>query len=642
MTVSELDRPSGDERQYVDAMIEAAPRHPVGAVLSVEDTLHLLRTRVLGVALNVLAIAMPLVGMVLALQAYQTDALTPRTIALCSWGLVFPLLRLVGPRLAFRTSALLLMGVLMVTAAMVALRGGLTVGCLAVCVLLVLLATLFFGRRGAVLALLAVIVLTATSGFLVVQGYMPSFPRELFDPLSGAVWVRQIMIMALLGVVMAATELYVVERLAHQVEVHRSLAAHEREQRLALERSERERMREREQREQAQLALERSRRIEALARMAGGVAHDFNNALTVIIGGAEMARNNRLSPAEVDECLSEVLQAAGNAAELARRLLTLGRQQISKPRPTSMTGLLGRLQTSIRRILAGDVQLVVTTAAEDAIALVDEAELERALLNLVLNAGEAMPRGGTLSIAWRAEDVTSDQHGLADGRYVSLSVSDTGQGMDRETLDRIFDPFFTTKGDKGGTGLGLATVYAFAKKSHGTIGVTSAPGAGTTFTMLLPEHTGVLPTAPASVAQTTSPAPPVGGRVLVVEDRPDVRASMARILSHHGFAVTETGDGDGALRLLSEGTTFALMCIDGVMPGLETAAVIERAKELAPSMPVLVCSGHVQEELLRRGIATGRYAFLSKPFSAQQLMASVAQVLGSTGDPNTPVRPSQE
>ena len=139
------------------------------------------------------------------------------------------------------------------------------------------------------------------------------------------------MIMALLGVVMAATELYVVERLAHQVEVHRSLAAHEREQRLALERSERERMREREQREQAQHALERSRRIEALARMAGGVAHDFNNALTVIIGGTEMARNRRLSPAEVDECLNEVLQAASGAAELARRLLTLGRQQISKP-----------------------------------------------------------------------------------------------------------------------------------------------------------------------------------------------------------------------------------------------------------------------------------------------------------------------
>jgi signal transduction histidine kinase/ActR/RegA family two-component response regulator len=613
-------------------MREPAPRNLLGAELSVEDTLHLLRTRVLGVALNVLAVAMPLVCAVFALQAYQADTLTPLTIALCSWSLVFPLLRLAGPRLGFRTLALSLMGVLVVGATMVALRGGLTVGCLAACVLLVLLATLFFGRRGAVLALLAVIVLTTTSGVLVVQGYVPPMSRQLFDVLSGAVWAREVMIMVLLGVVMAATELYVVERLAHQVEVHRSLAAHEREQRLALERSERERMREREQREQAQLALERSRRIEALARMAGGVAHDFNNALTVIIGGTEMARDRRVSPAEADECLNEVLQAATGAAELARRLLTLGRQQISKPRPTSIAGLLGRLQTSIRRILPDDVQLVVPTDADDAIALVDEAELERALLNLVLNAGDAMLRGGTVSITWRAEDVTSGPHGLADGRYVSLSVSDSGVGMDRETLDRIFDPFFTTKGDKGGTGLGLATVYAFAKESRGAISAASTPGEGTTFTLLLPEYAGVQPEAPASVAQTTSSAAPVGGRVLVVEDRPDVRASMARILSHHGFDVTETSEGDGALRLLSDGTTFTLMCIDGVMPGLETAAVIERARDLAPSMPVLVCSGHVQEELLRRGIATGRYAFLSKPFSAQQLMASVAQVLGSTSD----------
>ena len=287
------------------------------------------------------------------------------------------------------------------------------------------------------------------------------------------------------------------------------------------------------------------------------------------------------------------------------------------------------------------MQLVVTTAAEDALALVDEAELERALLNLVLNAGDAMPRGGTLSITWRGEDVTGSQHGLSDGRYVSLSVSDNGEGMDRETLDRIFDPFFTTKGDKGGTGLGLATVYAFAKESHGTIGVTSSPGTGTTFTLLLPEYTGPLPTATASIAQATTSFA-AGQRVLVVEDRPDVRASMARTLSHHGFDVSETSDGDSALRMLSDGKTYALMCIDGVMPGLETAAVIERARDLAPSMPVLVCSGHVQEELLRRGIATGRYAFLSKPFSAQQLMASVAQVLGSTGDTNMPVPPSQE
>ena len=205
--------------------------------------------------------------------------------------------------------------------------------------------------------------------------------------------------------------------------------------------------------------------------------------------------------------------------------------------------------------------------------------------------------------------------------------------MDRETLDRVFDPFFTTKIDKGGTGLGLATVYAFTKESHGAVDATSEPGTGTTITMWLPEARGIHPPTPTPfAAQSAVATVPAGARVLVVEDRADVRASMSRILSHHGFVVIETSDGDGALRRLADDKAFALMCIDGVMPGLETATVIERARELAPSMPVLVCSGHVQEELLRRGIATGRYAFLSKPFSSQQLLASVTQVLGSRGD----------
>jgi signal transduction histidine kinase/ActR/RegA family two-component response regulator len=604
-------------------MSRSAPPIIAPGVESGEDTLHLLRTRVLLMALSVLAMAMPLVCLFLAIQAYQAASLTTLTIALCSWSLIFPALRLVRSWMSFRASALWLLGVLLISAAMVASRGGLTVGNLSVCVLLVLLATLFFGRRGAVVALIAVVAVTAGTGMLVLEGVMPPISRELWDPLNPGVWIRQTLIMTLLGIVMAATELYVVERLAHQVEVHQRLAAREREQRLALERSERAR-------EQAQRALEQSRRLEALARMAGGVAHDFNNALTVIIGGAELAKLRRDSPAEVEEYLNEVLRAAAGAADLSRRLLMLGRQHISKPQPTSIADLVNRLRPAMSRVLADDVQLIVNAPDDEVIASVDEAELERALLNLVLNAGDAMPRGGILTIAWRAEDVTGAPN-LADGRYVSIAVSDTGQGMDREMLDRIFDPFFTTKGDKGGTGLGLATVYAFAKESHGSVDATSTPGGGTTFTMMVPRFVGARPPAPAAAAeQLPAVTRAGGGRLLVVEDRADVRTNMARILSHHGFTVREASDGDDALRLLSAGNAFELMCIDGVMPGVETATVIERAKELAPAMAVLVCSGHVQEELLRRGIATGRYAFLSKPFSTPQLLASVTQVLSAT------------
>jgi signal transduction histidine kinase/ActR/RegA family two-component response regulator len=614
-------------------MNEPAPPTGATGAESVENALYLVRARVLLVTLNVLAVAMPLVCVVFAWQAYQAGSLNPPTLALCSFSLVFPLLRVVYAKVAFRTAAISLLVVLLVSAAMVASRGGFTAGSLSVSVLLIMLAALFFGRLGAATALVAVVLIMAGTGVLVVQGYIPPMSRELWDPAIGGVWMRQTLLMALLGIVLAATELYVVERLARQVEVHQNLAAREREQRLALERAERERA-------QAERALEQSRRIEALARMAGGVAHDFNNALTVIVGGAEMARLHSSSPADVEQCLDEVLRAANSAAELSRRLMLLGRQHIAKPRPTSIVDLLDRLKTPIRRILPDDVQIVLNAPDQDAIAFVDDAELERALLNLALNARDAMPRGGRLTIAWRIVDA-SGAPDLADGRYVSISVTDTGQGMDRETLDRIFDPFFTTRSDKGGTGLGLATVYAFTKESRGAVSATSTPGHGTTITLNLPEAVAVHPKAASLATEPEQPetlAAARGERVLVVEDRPDVRASMARILSHHGFSVSETHDGESALRMLSRRKDFALMCIDGVMPGLETATVIERAKQLAPSMPVLVCSGHVQEDLLRRGIATGRYAFLAKPFSAQQLLISVTQLLDSRGD-DTMTRP---
>lgn len=614
-------------------MNEATSPTEVSSAESVEDTLHLVRARVLRVALNVLAVAMPLVCLFFMWQVYRAAALTPATFIVGSWCLIFPVLRWILPTISFRAAALSLIVALLVCSAMVVSRGGFTVGSLSASVLVIMLATLFFGRSGAVTGLVAVVLVIAGTGVLVVQGYVPPISRELWDPANGDMWIRQTLILALLGVVLAVTGLYVVERLAHQVNVHRNLAAREREQRLALERAERERA-------QAERALEQSRRIEALARMAGGVAHDFNNALTVIVGGAEMARLHSDSPADVEQCLDEVLRAASGAAELSRRLLLLGRQHISKPRPTSISDLVERLQTPIRGILPDDVQIVLNAPDQDAIALVDEAELERALLNLALNARDAMPRGGRMTIAWRIVDA-SGAPDLADGRYVSISVNDTGQGMDRETLDRIFDPFFTTRSDKGGTGLGLATVYAFTKESRGAVSATSSPGNGTTVTLNLPEAVAVHPTAAAPAAEPEQPATPAaarGERVLVVEDRPDVRASMARILSHHGFNVSETHDGDSALRMLSRRKNFALMCIDGVMPGLETATVIERAKQLAPSMPVLVCSGHVQEDLLRRGIATGQYAFLAKPFSARQLLTCVTDLLGPRGN-DTMTRP---
>ena len=230
------------------------------------------------------------------------------------------------------------------------------------------------------------------------------------------------------------------------------------------------------------------------------------------------------------------------------------------------------------------MQLVVNAPADDAIALVDEAELERALLNLVLNAGDAMPRGGTLTITWRGEDVTGGPHGLADGRYVSLSVSDTGEGMDRETLDRIFDPFFTTKGDKGGTGLGLATVYAFAKESHGAIecGVNAWRRDNLHAAAARIRRRRSRPRA-ASIAQPTS-----AGVARAADESSSSRIgrTCARAWRESCRTTASTSakpaTATAPCACCPTAQTFALMCIDGVMPGLETAAVIERARDLAP------------------------------------------------------------
>ena len=325
---------------------------------------------------------------------------------------------------------------------------------------------------------------------------------------------------------------------------------------------------------------------------------------------------------------TEIVHAARGAADLTQRLLVLGRQRVSRPEPVPLSAFVDRLRDAVRRLLPDDVSVILHAPADRLTAYVDEGELQRAVLNLVLNARDAMPRGGTLTIGWRGKVVAGHERELSDGRYIALSVGDDGDGMDRETLACIFDPFFTTKGDRGGTGLGLATVYAFAKDSGGSVTVTSNPAQGTTFTLFLPEHTRDSEPAPDPPSPPAVVRPrPVQGCILVVEDRADVRGTMTRILSQDGLDVREAADGDGALRILSDHTNVALMCIDGIMPGMSTAAVIERALELSPSMAVLVCSGYVQEELLRRGIATGRYAFLSKPFTAQELLASVHRAL---------------
>ncbi len=581
-----------------------------------EDGLRQVRDRVLRGALGSLAIGVPSLSVLITGMELSRGTLGPVTIVLSLYTLAFPLLRLLAPRLGFRASALCLLGLLGLTAFLIQSRGGVAVGSIALNFLVLLLGSVFFGRRGAVLAWLSVVALFVLSAVVVLHEVGPPLTLAMWRPDHAGFWVRETVALCLLGIAIGLTQVFVIERLAHEAE-------REHTQRLALQQAEAAREHEREQRLIAQKALEESRRIEALARLSGGIAHDFNNALTVIMGTAGVLATSAAS-GEVKAAAGEIVDAAKRAAELTRQLLTLGRRQVSKPRPVPMEPLLTRLQGSLQRLLPSDVRVTVEVA-DPLVALVDPGELERALFNLAANAGDAMAGGGELRIVCRRHAALAD--GSGPGQCVELSVTDTGAGMSPEVLDRIFDPFFTTKGASG-TGLGLATVYAFAKGAQGDVLVESVAGRGTTFRLRLPEailDDGAAHEASARAASQIARGPDT--HVLVVEDRDDVRASMRRIFARAGLRVSEAPNGARALELLERPNDYALLCVDGVMPGIATSEVLERVHAIAPTLRILLCSGYLEEDLLRRGVAAGRYAFLQKPFTAEDLLRSAAALL---------------
>ena len=600
-----------------------------GAVPDATDALHAVRRRVLQASLNLLAVGVPFFAVFLFVQAVRADTLTRTVVVLSAYTLAFPALRLASGRLGFRASAHLLLALTLLTAFVIGAYGGITVANTALILLVVLLGTLFFGRRGAALALIAGVAVMATIGVLTVNEPWPS-PATFWNVRTASFWARQTLVLALFGVAFALVELYVLERLVAEAAALQRAAEREHDQRIALEEAQREREAERVRRTEAEHALEESRRIEALARLAGGIAHDFNNALTVIIGAVDLARTTLPAESQLGPTLDQVAEAANGAADLTHQLLMLGRREVGTLQPVAMGQLLRRLEETFRRVLPADIDLLVDIVDADLVVFVDPAQLERALFNLVLNARDAMPAGGSLSIVCRGEAAAGRPDRLPDGRYIVLGVADTGDGMDTETRDRAFEPFFTTKAAGKGTGLGLAMVHAFVAEAGGAIEVASTVGVGTTFTLLLPPFSEAVHLAPKTAVAAPPAVRPLGGRVLVVEDNAAVRGLMKKVLSANGFVVAEAADGDEAMGMLAQRTDYALMCIDAVMPGASAASVIAHATKVAPDMRVLVCSGYVSEDLVRRGVAEGQYAFLGKPFSAQQLMAAIQAALVQT------------
>jgi signal transduction histidine kinase/ActR/RegA family two-component response regulator len=365
-------------------------------------------------------------------------------------------------------------------------------------------------------------------------------------------------------------------------------------------------------------------RVEAIGWLAGNIAHDFNNLLMIVIGYGEILQD-RAGGQEV----TELLAAARRASTLTKQLLAFGRRQVMQVQRVDINRVVSQVQTMLSRVLGPEVRLTTTLDASIPCVEVDPGQLEQVLVNLAMNARDAMPNGGSLQIESTVLDVTRPYFQMPSGRYVRLTVTDSGVGMPPDVLSQIFEPFFTTKGNRG-TGLGLSSVYGIVKQSGGYIWCDSTPGQGTTFTIYLKPAAGI--------AETEAPRPPqeraAGGeeRVLVVDDEPAVRRLLARILRSRGYDVFETEDAQSALALMnSSNKPMDLVVTDIVMPSMSGVRLAEEIRARWPSVKILFVSGFPSDDAIPAS-ELPYSALLGKPFTPDEIEAKVRELLdgGST------------
>ena len=376
--------------------------------------------------------------------------------------------------------------------------------------------------------------------------------------------------------------------------------------------------------------LRQSQKMEAVGQLTGGVAHDFNNLLTVILGNAELMAEAVRDRPQLAKMVEMTARAAERGAELTQRLLAFSRRQPLDPRPVDVNRLVAGMDPMLRRTLGEHVEIERVQGAGLWTAMVDPGQLENAILNLSLNARDAMPNGGRLTIetanAHLDAAYAASQGEVEPGQYVMVAVSDTGTGMDAATMERAFEPFFTTKDVGKGSGLGLSMVYGFAKQSRGHVRLYSEPGQGTTVKLYLPRADGAdQPGARASAAA----APARGsGRILLVEDDDLVRENAAGQLAGLGYEVVVAKSGPEAFAVLEKDGAFDLLFTDIVMPGgMNGRELAERARALRPGLPVLFTSGYTENAIVHHGRLDRGVELLAKPYRLQDLAAKVRAVL---------------
>ncbi|RYY23407.1 MAG: PAS domain-containing sensor histidine kinase [Sphingomonadales bacterium] len=379
--------------------------------------------------------------------------------------------------------------------------------------------------------------------------------------------------------------------------------------------------------------LRQSQKMEAVGQLTGGLAHDFNNLLTGISGSLEMMQV-RMAQGRTEDLDRYFLAAQGavkRAASLTHRLLAFSRRQTLDPRPANVNQLLGGIEELVRRTVGPNIEVEVVGASGVWPILVDANQLENAVLNLCINARDAMPDGGTLTIEtanrW-LDDRAAKQHDLPVGQYVSLCVTDTGTGMTPDVIEKAFDPFFTTKPLGEGTGLGLSMIYGFARQSGGHVRIYSEIGQGTTMCLYLPRHAE--DAAIDEVAEFPTEISPAGDGevVLVIDDEPTIRMLIAEILGESGYSVIEAPDGPSGLRLLESKARIDLLITDVGLPGgMNGRQVADAARENRPNLKVLFITGYAENAVIGRGRLDNGMFLITKPFQVEKLARRVREII---------------
>ncbi len=387
------------------------------------------------------------------------------------------------------------------------------------------------------------------------------------------------------------------------------------------------------QRREMEERLRQAQKMEAVGKLTGGVAHDFNNHLTVIYGSLERAASMARDDAPLKQALDAAMKGAERAGSLTRQLLAFARRQPLEPKPINVGRLLAQISGLLDRVLGERIEVETIRAGGLWPVYCDGAQLESALLNLAVNSRDAMPDGGKLTLevsnAHLDDDYAATEPDVTPGAYVMIAVTDTGHGMSQDVMEHAFEPFFTTKPEGQGTGLGLSQVFGFVKQSGGHLKVYSEMGEGTTVKLYLPKATG--DGGPTSQEHAEDVPLGAGETVLIVEDDHDVRASVAALVGGLGYSVVESAGPEEALRVLAA-RPVALLFTDVVMPGSITARQLAaRAHELQPDARILFTSGYTQDSVVHDGRLDAGIELLSKPYRREELARRLRKVLASSG-----------